>query len=141
MLAILGALSLVAGTALLRYAMIANQRPVKPAWTSNWLINGAMAPAVITLFAIGMILIIQFGLEFGMDTAAFAQALVAAAIVGCSFVIWRSWRPEVKATGPTPIEVAMDRTARPSVGPAPVGPAAPTAGAPAGAGRRPKKAA
>lgn len=136
MFAILGALSLVAGTALLRYAMIANQRPVKPAWTSNWVVNGAMAPAVITLFAIGIILIVQFALESGMDTAAFAQALVAAAIVGSSVVVWRIWRPVTKAAGPAPIELATARTT-----PTPTGPAAPSAGAPAGAGRRSKKAA
>lgn len=94
MLAVIGALSAVAGTALMRFAMIANQRTPKPAWTSSWLINGAMAPAVITLYAIGIILIVQFGLSFTAGPVAFTETIVALAILAGNVVVWRKLRPE-----------------------------------------------
>ena len=136
MFAVLGGLSILAGAALLRYAMVANRRAVKPAWTSSWVINGSMAPAVITLFAIGVILIVQFALDFAPGTAAVVEALVAAVLIASTALIWRKLQPEAEAPRSAPIHMAAGTPPSPANGPA-----APTAGAPARAGRGRKKAA
>lgn len=132
MLAIIGALSLAAGAALLRYAMISNQRKVKPAWTANWLISGTMAPLVITLFAIGLILLIRFSLDFATDIAGVGEIVIAVLILAGSVVLWRAWKPENAGT--------RSATVHPMPGPS-AGPLNPDAGAPLSTGGGRKRAA
>jgi len=88
MLALLGTLFVAASIGLLYFGVAANRRVPPAAWTENWILDGFMAPAIVTLFGFGVIAWAYFIMDIAAQQVGWVELVIIGALAVSAILGW-----------------------------------------------------
>lgn len=101
MLAVLGTFSIAASIGLLYLGIAANRRVPPAAWTENWILDGFIAPGIITLFGLGIIAWGYFFVDVASQQVGWAELVIVGALAVSAVLGWFVVRGGGRAVGRT----------------------------------------